>query len=147
MKRIFTLLFLLGLTVAHAQELPIKDFVFKSKKELTAKYGKPKKIILTGIDTLLGTETYVWTLKDKSKVEVSYTGGTGQLTGGISIKNFKFNKDTFYNQLGWDKPIIKKKKDETEITGLHGFKAYFYEPSAMYIIVDKPKSATFGKKK
>lgn len=146
---------MIGLTATQAQELTgqiIKDMVFKSEKELTAKYGKlektnnPVKDNPDTIDDLLGYYSLTLPFK-KLYVNASYSDAKYQNPNNIMISGFKFDLATFYKQLGWDKPIVKQKGQELHITGLKGFVAtYNYSSKSLYIRLKNPDIKTFGKK-
>lgn len=154
MLKILTLFILLITPAAHAQDITgetLKDFVFKSKKQLTDKYGKPKQVFSSdedsrNLDELLGYSTYSWTLKNNIKVEVTYTISNSAST--VLVVNYKFNKNAFYSALGWDKPIVKSDKYGVNVTGLQGFTATYYDHSKSFLLLlDNPNIKTFGKKK
>ncbi|QEE51055.1 hypothetical protein FUA48_16165 [Flavobacterium alkalisoli] len=154
MKKILTLFLLLSTAVTlQAQELTgatLKDFVFKSKAQLTSKYGKPVEVISSdeetrNLESLLGYTTYSWTLKNELKIEVTYTEEKVQT---VRVDKYKFNKDRFYLELNWDKPTLKKVQDYVEIKGLKGFDAKYYNQSSeLVLFMENPNIKTFGKKK
>lgn len=156
MRKIITFLFLLGLTVAHAQELPgkmIKDIVFKPEKELTKLYGKPSKKVHHpndkggSVDDLIGSYSLSWSNKDKY-INVAYTDATFKTPKSILVSGYKFNPNTFHLVLGWDKPVQSRKGNQLIFTNLKGLKAdYDYEYKSFFIVLDDPDIKTFGKKK
>ncbi|RWW91847.1 hypothetical protein [Flavobacterium cerinum] len=153
MLRIFTLLFLMAIAPATAQGVTgdmIKDIVFKTEKELTAKYGKPEKEISKPGDVLaFGSYSLTW-VKDKKQITVFYEDDTFKKVESIALYAYVFNKDTFYKSFGWDKPVLNEDTKEIKVSGLNGFKAYYVKRDKMFMISllrQNPNIKTFGKKK
>lgn len=153
MLRIFTLLFLMAIAPATAQGVTgdmIKDIVFKTEKELTAKYGKPEKKIRHA-DEFIAIPSYSLTwVKDKQRITAFYADDTFKKVEGIALYSFTFNKETFYKSFEWDKPVLNEDAKEIKISGLNGFKAYYKVKDKMFMISlinENPNIKTFGKKK
>jgi hypothetical protein len=148
MKQLFTLLLFVAFTAtAQVPGAMIKDIAFKSEAELTAKYGKPVKVIETPEEDLIlnkGNYTLTWNLKGQ-KITVFYIDKSFKKAEFVTIYNFKFNDD-FYKSFGWDKPITSLKGNNVHYNGLKGVNGFFnIERNFLIIRFDNPKPTTFGK--
>lgn len=128
----------------------IKDIAFKSEKELTAKYGKPKKTAKSPEQDALGLGDYnlEWSMPNKQRIVVFYGDANFKKPEGISIYNYQFKKESFYKEFGWDKPIIKQEKGILKAIGLSGFYISYSENDKILILyLDNPELKSFGKLK
>lgn len=151
MRTISLLLLLIATATVHAQvsgEM-IKDIVFKTEKELTAKYGKPVKIAESPEEDILGYGNYSleWTISGQ-RVIAFYKDKDFKVLDGVGIYNFKYNPDVTFKQLQWDKPTIVAEGDNLNFNGLSGLRAWIIKNDKLLMIKpDNPKPLTFGKKK
>lgn len=142
MKKVILICSIILASCSGSQKDFMNDFVFKSSEELTEVYGEPQTAYLKN-----GAE---WILENNIQVTVFYKSNDLQEAEIIRFKNIEIDEDLFYNDFGWELPLLSvdEVSQKTTANNLKGIKEAVYNKriKLLSIILDNPKLDTFGDK-